>query len=84
MHKSNTRHIELKYRLMAKALNDAIIKRYPYIKVYIKPINISIKDTQKQFSFSKFNIHNPPTTDKLLVDYHRTPMKIGAFEVILM
>ena len=67
----------------AQELNKAIVKRYPFIKVSSKPINIEIKDTQKAIDFSKNNIKKLPTADKLTVDYHRAPLRIGAFEVFI-
>ncbi len=76
-HQSNTRHVEEKYYLYAKTLKQAILLRYPMVKVYCKPITTTVEDFQKSIRVTR------KSTDQrsLIIDNYRPEMRIGAFEV---
>jgi hypothetical protein len=77
-HQSNTRHVQEKYYLYAKTLKQAILLRYPIVKVNCKPITNSVEDFQKSIPIGK-------SADKkdLIIENHRPALRIGAFEVVL-
>ena len=74
-HQANTRHIQEKYHLYARTLMQAILQRYPMIKVYCKPINTGLDDYKKSFRLTE--------DSPLTIESYRPEMRIGAFEVQL-
>jgi hypothetical protein len=78
-HQSNTRHIKEKYHLYAHTLKQAILLRYPMIKVNCKPITTTAADFQKLIPIDR----KKPDPHALIIDYHRPELRIGAFEVQL-
>ncbi len=78
-HQSNTRHIEEKYYLYARTLQQAILLRYPTVRVSCKPITNTVEDYMRSFSVDRRN----PDQKSLIIDNHRPVLRIGAFEVLL-
>ena len=78
LHQSNTRHVQEKYTLFAKKLKQAIMLRYPMIKVFSKPIVNTPEDSQKGIKVPKKGEMNA-----LSIDHYRPQMRIGAFEVFI-
>jgi len=78
-HQSNTRHNQEKYHLYAKTFKQAILSRFPIVKVYCKPITSSIDEFKKKISLNR----NKPEQSSLIVDNYRPVLRIGAFEVQL-
>lgn len=54
---------------------QAILQRYPMIKVYCKPISTGLDDYKKSFKLKE----DAP----LIIENYRPEMRIGAFEVLL-
>jgi len=54
---------------------QAIIQRFPMIKVYCKPISTGIEDYKKSFRLTE--------DSPLTIESYRPEMRIGAFEVQL-
>lgn len=78
-HQSNTRHIQEKYHLYAKTIKQAIISRYPMVKVNCKPITSSTEQYKAQIYLNR----KKPEPNSLNLDKYRPEMRIGAFEVQL-
>jgi hypothetical protein len=68
-HQTHTQHINDIYKTFAKVLQKCILLRYPFIKVYLKPI-----DT---------NIINNEGSDQIIIDNRYKEVRIGAMEVQL-
>lgn len=69
-HKTHTQHINDIYRFFAQSLQKCILMRFPFIKVYLKPIDTEIVPVNLQ-NYEK----NP------IVDLKYKDVRIGAFEV---
>jgi hypothetical protein len=69
-HKTHTQHINDIYRYFAQSLQKCILIRFPFIKVYLKPIDTEIVPVSLQ-NYDK----NP------IVDLKYKDVRIGAFEV---
>lgn len=54
-----------------------ILARFPMIKVVTKPIADGIEEFQKSIIVNRRN----PDPKTLIIDNHRNPLRIGAFEV---
>lgn len=78
-HQSNTRHVQEKYDLYARTLKQAILCRYPIVRVTCKPISNSVEDFQKAIVAHK----SKGDQRDLIIENHRPEMRIGAFEVQL-
>lgn len=71
-HKTHTQHINDIYRNEAINLQKCILMRFPFIKVYLKPIDTQIVPTNLQ-NYEKSEV----------VDYKYKDVRIGAFEIQL-
>ncbi len=71
-HKTHTQHINDIYRQFAQSLQKCIIMRFPFIKVYLKPIDTQIVPVNLQ-NYEKNQI----------VDSKYKDVRIGAFEIQL-
>jgi hypothetical protein len=71
-HKTHTQHINDIYRNQAINLQKCILMRFPFIKVYLKPIDTQIVPTNLQ-NYEKSEV----------VDYKYKDVRIGAFEIQL-
>lgn len=71
-HKTHTQHINDIYRNIAINLQKCILMRFPFIKVYLKPIDTQIVPTNLQ-NYEKSEV----------VDYKYKDVRIGAFEIQL-
>lgn len=69
-HQTHTQHINDIYRYFAQSLQKCILLRFPFIKVYLKPIDTEIVPVSLQ-NYEK----NP------IVDLKYKDVRIGAFEV---
>ena len=69
-HKTHTQHLNDIYRYFAQSLQKCILMRFPFIKVYLKPIDTEIVPINLQ-NYEK----NP------IVDFKYKDVRIGAFEV---
>ena len=69
-HKTHTQHLNDIYRFFAQSLQKCILMRFPFIKVYLKPIDTEIVPISLQ-NYDK----NP------IVDLKYKDVRIGAFEV---
>lgn len=74
-HQANTRHMQEKYYLYARTLMQAILQRFPMVKVYCKPISTGVEDYKKSFRLKE--------DSPLTIESYRPEMRIGAFEVQL-
>lgn len=71
-HKTHTQHINDIYRNVAINLQKCILMRFPFIKVYLKPIDTQIVPTNLQ-NYEKSEV----------VDFKYKDVRIGAFEIQL-
>ena len=78
-HQSNTRHIEEKYLLYAKTLRQAILLKYPIIRVYCKPISTNLEGFIQMIKFNK----EKSAENVYRIENYRPEMRLGAFEVQL-
>lgn len=76
-HQSNTRHIEEKYLLYAKTLRQAVLLKYPMVRVYCKPVAITKEDFMQQIGINR----DPSVKTSCFVEDYRPQMRLGAFEV---
>jgi hypothetical protein len=68
-HQTHTQHINDIYKTFAKILQKCILIRYPFIKVFLKPIDTDIA--------------NPNEHGQLVIDNKYKEVRIGAMEVQL-
>lgn len=71
-HQTHTQHINDIYRNVAMSLQKCILMRFPFIKVYLKPIDTNIVPTNLQ-NYEKSEV----------VDYKYKDVRLGAFEIQL-
>lgn len=71
-HNTHTQHINDIYRYFAQTLQKCVIMRFPFIKVYLKPIDTEIVPVNLQ------NYEKNPNVDLKYKD-----VRIGAFEIQL-
>lgn len=76
-HQSNTRHVEEKYHLYARTLRQAILLKYPMIRVCCKPITTNSEDFMRSIKVDKIN------EQKICIENFRPEMRLGAFEIQL-
>ena len=71
-HQTHTQHSSELYKDFAKSIQNAVILRYPFIKVYLKPIDTDIFKNEEQ------------TDNKnVIIDELYKEVRIGAMEVLL-